>query len=213
MSKVEADAAATITWLLNPLRRTSTELTTEQRWSLDLFVGFQLVRGPRSRREIEQLADFYGKSVSEGRIPDDVLSGLEFATHQNAHIQTMGERAETVAHCLHSRPARLIRLDQPLLWISGEPVVVEHNNDTNEDHRPDCFLTKKQLLQRAARAKKAESTESSHVLHFRPTRRLGVLNADAILIPLAPNTALAFGPPAPALDLLVPDTRLDGAPL
>lgn len=209
LSKVEADAAATIAWLLNPLRRTSTELTTEQRWSLDLFVGFQLVRGPRSRREIEQLADFYGKSVSEGRIPDNVLSGLEFVTHQNDHIQTMGERAETVADCLHSRPARLVRLDQALLWISDEPVVVEHN-DTNEDHHPDCFLTKKQLRQRAARAKKAESTEYSHVLHFRPTRRLGVLNADAILIPLAPNTALAFGPPAPVLDLLVPDTRLVG---
>ncbi len=52
--------------------------------------------------------------------------------------------------------------------------------------------------------------EYSLVLHFGPTRRLGVLNADAIVILLAPNTALAFGPPAPALDLLVPDTYLDG---
>lgn len=209
LSKVEADAAATITWLLSALRRASAELAIEQRCSLDLFVGFQLVRGPRSRREIEQLADFYGKSISEGQVPDHVLSELKFVPHQNDHIQTMRERAQTVADCLHLRPARLIRLDQPLLWISDEPVVVERN-DTNDEHHPDCFLTEKQIRQRAKRAKIAGDNEYSRILHLRPTRRMGVLDADTILIPLAPNTALAFGPPGPAPDLIVPDTQLRG---
>lgn len=134
---------------------------------------------------------------------------MEFVPHQNDHIQTMGERAQTIADCLHRRPTRLVRLDQPLLWISDEPVVVARN-DTNDEHHPDCFLTEKQIRQRTARAKKSGDDEYSRILHFRPTRRLGGIDADAILIPLAPNTALVFGPPGPAPALVVPDTQLDG---
>lgn len=86
--------------------------------------------------------------------------------------------------------------------------MVEHNDTNGSPSRllPDEHTTA------TARHTGQESWGKEHslVLHFGLTRRLGVLNADAILILLAPNTALAFGPPAPALDLLVPDTYLDG---
>ena len=74
LAKIEKQAAEVITWVLNPLRRHCSALTPEQRCELDLFVAFQLVRGPRSRREIEQLADYYGKTMSEGVVSDQELA-------------------------------------------------------------------------------------------------------------------------------------------
>lgn len=209
LAKVEEHAAGAIGWMLNVLRRHDVALSVDERCSLDLFVAYQLVRGPRSRREIEQLADYYGKTLAEGQVPDPELAELEIRVHQNEHLQTMGPLAESVLPQLHFRPVYLVRLDRPLVWMSDEPVIIDGDDDDNEGHTHDCFLTRKQLRRRARTNK--SSDEFSFVRHIRPYRRRGILDADVVLIPLAPHAVLVYGPPENDVDLAIHDMTILGA--
>lgn len=192
LAKVEDPASEVVSRILSPLRRHGAALTVDQRHSLDLFVAFQFVRGPRTRREIEQIADFYGKTMSEGHVDNDELAKLEFVPHQNDHIRTMGNLAESVWMHLHRRPVHLLRLDRPLVWLSDEPVVVDAD-DTEDGHHPDCSLTMKELTRHARKAR-TKGGEFSTIVHVRPVRRRGLLDADAVLMPLSPHVVLAYGP-------------------
>ncbi|MAU84018.1 MAG: hypothetical protein CME34_19540 [Gordonia sp.] len=127
LTKIEADAAPVLAWLANDFRRPSAWLSTDQREALDIFVAFQAVRGPRSRREIEVLGDYWAKSMVGGQIPDSELARLEFSPHQNDHIAYATEAMHRVTESLYLRPVSVVRLDRPVLWISDEPVVVEHD--------------------------------------------------------------------------------------
>ncbi|MGW4479412.1 DUF4238 domain-containing protein [Rhodococcus triatomae] len=207
LAKVEDPASELIGWLLSPLRSPGTALTVDQRQSLDLFVAFQFARGPRTRREIEQIADYYGKTMSEEHVDDDELAELEFVPHQNDHIRTMGNLAESVWTNLHRRPVHLLRLDRPLVWLSDEPVVVDAD-DTDDDHHPDCSLTTKELRRRARKAK-TKGEEFSTIVHVRPVRRRGLLDADAVLMPLSPQAVLAYGPVDPDIDLRIHEATLN----
>lgn len=107
---------------------------------------------------------------------------------------------------INFRPVYLVRLDRPLVWLSDEPVVID--GDDTDRHHPDCFLTSKQLRRRA---RKSKSGECRTVIHIRPYRRHGILDADAVVIPLAPDAVLAYGPPMDGVDLAIRDEALSGA--
>lgn len=193
LAKIEADAAPVLSWLSNDFRHPSACLSVEQRDSLDIFVAFQAVRGPRSWREIEALGDHWAKSMVEGQVPDSELTMLEISPHQNDHIAYMTEASHLVAETLFSRPVNIIRLDRPLLWISDEPVVVEHDGVESEGHHPDCTLSARELRRRQDAARKAGG-EYSIVRHVRPVRRRGFIDASAVALPISPRFALVYGP-------------------
>lgn len=210
LAKIEADAAPVISWLANDFRRPSACLSTDQRDALDIFVAFQAVRGPRSRREIEALGDHWAKSMVEGQIPDSELARLEFSPHQNDHIAYMTEAMHRVAESLYLRPVYVVRLDRPSLWISDEPVVVEHDGSESEQHHPDCAMTASELRRRQAAARRAGG-ECSIVRHVRPARRRGFLDASAVALPISPRFALVYGPSGLRRDLAVASRPLSGA--
>ncbi|WP_419773334.1 DUF4238 domain-containing protein [Gordonia alkanivorans] len=208
LSKVEEDGSAVINTLTSRFYRPGSRLTAEQRDALDMFVAFQLVRGPRSRREMELLADYFVKSSFEGEIPDDEIAKIEISPHQNQHITSLCDRARSISQVIHPRPISIVHLDQKLLWLSDEPVVIEHDVSNNL-HHPDCGLTESQLKRRMRAARRA-GRDVAIVRHVRSERSQGVLDASAIAMPLAPNVALIYGANRPQRDLAVHSHTLAG---
>lgn len=208
LSRIEEDAAAVIATLTSGYFRAGAPLTPDKRDALDIFVAFQFVRGPRSRRELELLADYYAKSSIEHDVPAAELAKLEVSPHQNEHIRGIGERALNISAALHTRPLSIVRLDRPLLWLSDEPVIVEHD-ETNNHHHPDCTITDKEIRRRQKAARR-NGDDYSVVRHVRTDRQQGVLDASAIAMPLTPNTALVYGPSKTHRDLAVDTHQLAG---
>jgi Protein of unknown function (DUF4238) len=189
LGTIEADAAQVLKLLLLSALRRPGPLTAEQRSVLCQLVAFQMVRGPRKRREIELLGDYGWKTLDNGQLNERDLRELTAVPHPNEHIRLMGPVSQAIWQSLLRRPVQLIRLDAPLLVISDEPVIVD--TDEHAQHLPECSLTQGQRRQRQRR----NGTDSTFrdIVHIWPTKPAGVEVAEAIGMPLSPSALLVFG--------------------
>ena len=189
LGTVEADAAQVLKLLLLSALRRPGPLTAEQRSMLCQLVAFQMVRGPRKRREIELLGDYGWKILDNGQLTERELRELTAVPHPNEHIRLMGPVSQAIWQSLLRRPVQLVRLDAPLLVISDEPVVVD--TDEHALHPPECSLTLGQRRRRQGRNGKDNTFRD--VVHIWPTKPAGVDMAEAVGMPLSPSALLVFG--------------------
>ena len=185
---IEGDADGLIKLLLSPLRRPG-PLTVDQQRTICQLVAFQMVRGPRTRREIELLADYGWKVLDNGQLAQRDLREVTVVPHPNEHIRLMGPVSYAIWRSLLPRPIQVIRLDQPLLVMSDEPVIVD--TDEHVQHRPECFLTQGQLRKRQRRISKDGTFRQP--FHIWLTQPSGVDFAEAIGVPLSPSAILVLG--------------------
>jgi hypothetical protein len=189
LGTVEGEAAEVIKLLLLSALRRPGPLTVDQRSAICQLVAFQMVRGPRKRREIELLGDYGWKMLAGGQLTKRDLRELTAVPHPNEHILMMGPVSYAIWRCLLPRPVQLIKLDTPLLVTSDEPVIV----DTDEDvgHLPECSMTEAQ--QRRRQRRNGGGNAFRQVIHTWLTRPAGVEVAEAVAMPLSPSALLVFG--------------------
>lgn len=191
LSVVERNANRIFTDLLSPFRRPR-PLDPADHSGLAAFIAFQIVRGERQRRELELMADYTAKVQAGNRLTSHDLDSLTATPHPNDHLKMMARTAETIATHLENRPLTLIDLDQPLLVTGDEPVIVNVGDD-HVKHKPDCFVTKKELARRR-RAGERNGKQWSQIVHIYPTRPSGVAGALEVALPLSPRSVLFLGP-------------------
>ncbi len=180
LGQVEQAAAADIDWLLSPLR--GRKISQDKRANLCSLIAFQLLRGPRKRKEIELQGDYYWKTTNEHALTPAELRDTTAVPHPNEHLQIMMKAAQPLAEAMASRSVTVIWLDQPLLVISDEPVLIDIDNHVR--HIPQCELTATQRAQ----------SQEDDIVHVWPTRPAGVEIADAIAMPVRPDALIALGP-------------------
>ncbi|GHJ45847.1 hypothetical protein Cs7R123_31890 [Catellatospora sp. TT07R-123] len=190
LSILEADTAEVFKRLLTNLRA-DVPLTVDDRMTLANFVAMQAVRGMRTRRENELLADYHVKMMARGTKREKLLEGLVAVPHPNEHIQLF-PMAEPVALHLVQRPVTRVLLDAPLLMTCDEPVLVVNN--AHVEHRPECFLTAKQRRVRIRKDRQAHRI-GKEIIHIYTTKPSGFPLAEAIILPANPRMALVFGRP------------------
>lgn len=189
LGTVEGEAATVINALLAVAFRRPSPLAPDQRKSICQLAAFQMIRGPRKRREIELMADYGWKMLGSGQLTQRDLREVTVAPHPNEHIRLMGPVSYRIFQNLMRRPIQLVRLDAPLLVICDEPVIVD--TDEHVQHRPECFMTEKKLRQLQRRNGSEGAFEQP--FHVWPTQPSGVEIAEAIGMPLSPSTLLVFG--------------------
>jgi hypothetical protein len=113
LGKVEGEAAQLLKLLLSPYRRPG-QLTAAERTTLCQFIAFQMVRGPRKRREMELEADYTIKLQAGDQLTKRDLWEITAVPHPNEHIRLMGPpflsdlslpHAPTSADSANRRPA------------------------------------------------------------------------------------------------------------
>jgi hypothetical protein len=199
LGKVEGEAAQLLKLLLSPYRRPGL-LTAAEQTTLCQFIAFQMVRGPRKRREMELQADYAIKLQAGDQLTEKDLREITAVPHPNEHIRLMGPLSYNIFRYLIPRPVQIARIDAPLFVTCDEPVLVD--NDDHVQHLLECSLTREQIRRRRKRAKAAGATYQ-HPIHVWPTRPAGVQVADAIAMPLTPSALLVLGragePPVPGV--------------
>lgn len=189
LSQVEAEAAKLLRRLASPLRRPEAP-SLDERSTICQFLAFQMVRGPRKRREIELMAD-YGMKVQAGELLSEKdVRQLTAVPHPNMHLQMLGPGAFEIHKSLLRRAVQIMWLDQPLLAICDEPVLVDV--DDHVQHFPECFMTQAELRRRQ-KGQRADG-KFSQTLHIWPTKPSGVEIAEAVAMPLSPSALLVLGP-------------------
>ncbi|WP_371406320.1 DUF4238 domain-containing protein [Kribbella sp. NBC_00662] len=186
---VEGETASLITRLLNPFIPFSLE--EQDRLQLAQFIAFQLVRGPRQRREIELTIDWTMKSTHGHLWTSGELSEIVVTPHPNEHLRMMCGFAESLANLLYDRPVTMVTLDQSLLLISDEPAVAIGNGNYVE-HAPECFVaapTAEDLRRRRRKDRRKPKLQHAHVFPARPAPAA----APEIGFPVSPRAALIFG--------------------
>jgi Protein of unknown function (DUF4238) len=187
LHELETDAANVFRRITSPILANK-PLSDRERESLCLYVAFQLVRGPRKRREIEVLADLGTRlrllGFNESEIYQDPdtgetwdLSKIEVLAHPNEHISIAGNLAIEIFKRLIDRPIAIVEVTQSSFIICDEPVMVDRSHDQEEDsHTPPGAINAKDIV------------------HIRPTAVGGVESAEEIAMPLARRWLLALGP-------------------
>lgn len=191
LGKVEGEAAQLLKLLLSPYRQPG-PLTEAQQATLCQFLAFQMMRGPRKRREIELQADYTIKLQAGDELTEQDLQEITAVPHPNEHIRLMGPLSFEIFRCLLPRPVQLARIDAPLFVTCDEPVLVD--NDDHVQHIPECSMSRQEFRRRRKRATAAGTTYEQRI-HIWPTRPSGVLVADAIAMPLTPKALLVLGRP------------------
>ena len=120
---VEKETSELLRWRLSSFAR-ALPFTRDERQLLDHFVATQMLRGARTRRLVENIADAYMKIVHEPDLAHEDLDSLEFVPHQNEHIATFASIAPQVDANLSRRPAFLVRIDHPGFVTCDEPVLL-----------------------------------------------------------------------------------------
>jgi hypothetical protein len=190
LGKVEGEAAQLLKLLLSPYRRPGRLPATEQT-ALCQFIAFQMVRGPRKRREMELEADYAVKLQAGDQLTEQDLREITAVPHPNEHIRLMGPLSYQIFRFLMPRPVQIARIDAPLFVTCDEPVLVD--NDDHVKHLAECSLTRQQIRRRRKRTATADATYEQ-IIHVWPTRPAGVQVADAIAMPLTPSALLVLGP-------------------
>jgi hypothetical protein len=192
---VEQPAAAVLRDLLNPFARPSAAEMADLA-ALAQFAAFQVVRTSRHRREGELQAEWYAKTMAQGRISDAELRELVVTPHQNDSIRTMGKAAFQFVALFACRPVALVVLDCPRLLIGDDPVLVNPGPE-DETHVADCFLTDAQISARTASARRKKGRrrrQAGRVVHFSSTVPRGLGIALELVLPVSPRAALLWGP-------------------
>jgi Protein of unknown function (DUF4238) len=169
LSRIEGEAAQLLKLLLSPYRRPGPLTRTEQA-TLCQFLAFQMVRGPRKRREMELEADYAAKLQAGDALTEDDIREITAVPHPNEHIQLMGPLSVAIFRCLLPRPVQIARIDTPLFVTCDEPVLVD--NDDHVQHIPECSITPRQLRRRLKRVAAAGTTYRQRI-HIWPTRPQG----------------------------------------
>jgi len=194
LSRVETDAATVIRRLLSSFVKPG-PVPESDVGALAQFAAFQVVRTPRHRRELEIQADWYMKTMAQGRVAEEDLAKLTIVPHQNEFISMIGPAADQILPFLLARPLMLLTLDRPRLLIGDEPVIV--NASQRDVHHPDCFLTEEQIQAREAKEfrKKAKRRRPvGRVIHIASTISRGLGTAIEVVLPISPRCALLWGP-------------------
>src|SRR5579863_5834347 len=191
LAKVEGEAAQLFKLLLSPYRPPG-QVTEAEKETLCQFLAFQMVRGPRKRREMELQADYLAKLQAGDELTEQDLVEITAVPHPNEHIKLMGSLSFAIYRYLLPRPVQLVRIDAPLFVTCDEPVLVD--NDDHVKHQPECLITAKEMRRQRLEADAAGTTYNQHI-HVWPTRPSGVQVADAIAMPLTPSALLILGRP------------------
>lgn len=191
LCQVEGSAARVFGDLLSAFRRPQA-LDPVDYGAVVQFLAFQLVRGERKRRELELMTDYFAKVQAGHQFTKGDLESLTAVPHPNEHLRMMCQTTETLAPYVADRPLSVVFLDQPLLITSDEPVIVKPGTDYPK-HKPDCFITKKQLAERRRTGMKS-GKEWGQIIHVYFTRPSGVADAVEIALPLTPKSILFLGP-------------------
>lgn len=183
LSEVEAEFARVI----RPYLSTSTFGLPRppagiDRFALDTFVAVQALRGMRTRRAMELIADYGMKLVNQDKISPKDIQRVEIVPHQNEHIEFMHRASETLAEHLSLRPVSVAQLDRPLLVISDEPVVLIPRDGT-----PKGDLRDRMRIE-------GEHVPRENLVQISNGRDVGFHDADEVILPLSPRHALVYGP-------------------
>jgi len=189
LGRVEAAARPVIDWLLSPLRGRA--LGIEERAAICQFIAFQMVRGPRKRKEIELMADYGWRTAADGTMSPRELRDTIALPHPNEHLRMMGGVSEAIFLSILPRPIQMITLDAPLLVICDEPVLVDI--DDHVEHRPECFVSQAQLRRRQRRQPGHDGIFRQPI-HIWPTKPSGVEKAEGIAMPVSPRALIVLGP-------------------
>lgn len=203
LGKVEGEAAQLLKLLLSPYRRPG-PLSSAGQATLCQFIAFQMVRGPRKRREIELEADYTLKLQAGDQLTERDLREITAIPHPNEHIRLMGPVSYQIFLHLLPRPVQIARIDAPLFVTCDEPVLVDNENHVK--HLPECSLSREQIRRRRRAAIAAGATYHQPI-HVWPTRPAGVQVADAIAMPLTPSALLVLGRQG---EQYIPDVRFHG---
>lgn len=149
--------------------------TAEERYFLDDFVAIQAVRGMRTRRVIEVIADYSVKLLNQNRISDDDIQNIDFIPHPNEHLKMFGPLWDRVVEVLRRRSALIIHLDRPLLIIGDEPVIADRGENVS-----------------SVRDDAEHNWVSQDLILF--DGGIGLANAETILIPVSASAILMYGP-------------------
>lgn len=186
---VEDATAVAVRRLLDPFRPVTPADLAVAAPALTQMMAFQIVRGPRRRREIELTAEWHVKVMGEGRIPSSELAALSVDVPPTEHLALL-----TVAEQLHPylarRPMALVHLDQPLLFLSDEPVFTDL--DAPVEHTADC--SRPDTPDPVRRPRRRSRGRDRRVIHLYPSRRLSLGEVPQVGIPLSPRTVLLLGP-------------------
>lgn len=198
LQQVEGDAARVIRRLTSPLMTPT--FGPGDRVTLATFVGFQLSRGQRKRREIEMMADLAVKvqavgsrKGASGRWTEQDLETLIAVPHPNEHLRMLGGLAEQLALRLLRRPIVLWEIDYPGFITCDEPVLLDAA-DRPEGHLPTCHPAADGTRAERRRQTRAQRKQRPQILHVQQTHTPGIDNADEIWLPLDPRRLLVFGP-------------------
>ena len=204
LEKVETDAApalgrlrSTLTW--------NTPMSEEDRVSIATFVAFQMIRGPRKRRQVEQQADLYTR-LMELNPPDDVSrrARAEYQQRQKLwqeyevvpdpgeHLRLLGPVAEALFDHLITRPIVALTLTDGALLSCDEPVLL-----VQPDSAPGPLLPDPPAFRSRSRRRKGVRTSRRRTQLIQiQNPGGGLLTAEAVLLPLGRRTMLGFGTPS-----------------
>lgn len=182
LSEVEAEFARVV----RPYLSTSTfglprPPSGVDRLALDRFVAVQALRGMRTRRAMELIADYGMKLVNQDKIGAEEIRQIEIVPHQNEHIQFMHRASETLADHLSHRPVSVATLDAPLLIISDEPVVLTPRDDAPKGDLCDRLRVV------------GERVAPENLVQISNGHDVGLHDADEVILPLSPRHALVYG--------------------
>lgn len=161
--------------------------SAEEKVAIDALVALQLVRGPTLRRVSELLTDYGIKLTNIHRLSADDMVDLEFAPHQNEHLQVMARLLERVATHLSTRAAWLVTIDRPSLIICDEPVCLEPANDGRALPARNPTSTRPGLH----RTRKGRLRVPSDLIQIR-SNGIGLADASELALPLGPAVALVY---------------------
>lgn len=181
LSEIEAEFARVIGQHLESSGfRRDRLLTSAERFAVDTFVGVQSVRGMRTRRSMELVAEYGVKFMGEELLDPDELQNLQVVPHQNEHIDYLHRASETVAQALSPRPVTIVQLDAPLLIIGDEPVVLTPRDGAPKgDHRNRLLIG-------------GERVPAENLVQMSNGLGVGLDDADEVILPLSPSHALVY---------------------
>ncbi|MDO8383360.1 MAG: DUF4238 domain-containing protein [Microbacterium sp.] len=182
LSEVEAEFARVARpYLSSAAFGRAPALTGMDRFAVDTFVAVQALRGMRTRRSMELVADYSIKMVNQDKLSPAEIRDIEIVPHQNEHIEFMHRASEQLADHLSQRPVAVVRLDEKLLVISDEPVVL-----APRDGVPKGDMRKRLRVD-------GERVPPANLVQVASGLGVGFYDADEVIFPLSPRYALVYG--------------------
>ena len=182
LSEVESEFARVVQALLSPHSFAAARAPEGvDRFALDTFVAVQALRGMRTRRAMELIADYSVKLVNQDKLDATEIRDLEIVPHQNEHIKFIHRASEELCNHLASRPVAVARFKTAVLAIGDEPVVLA----------PRDGVPKGDLRNRLRVG--GERVATAHLVQISNGRDVGFSDADEVVLPLSPSHALVYG--------------------